>query len=137
MPFLYIKTTNILLADVAELVDALDSKSSSRKRVRVRFPPSVRSPMLLNSMGLFQFKDPIMTYFVYALQSETRNYIYVGMTSNLERRINEHNNGYNKTTKAYRPFILIYKKEFVTRKEARIFEKYLKSGVGKEFLKGI
>ena len=34
------KLTHVL-ADVAELVDALDSKSSSGNRVGVRFPPSV------------------------------------------------------------------------------------------------
>ena len=72
---------------------------------------------------------------VYALQSESRNYIYVGMTTDLETRLTHHNNGYNKTTKAYRPFILIYTREFSTRTEARNHEKYLKSGSGKEFLK--
>ena len=54
------------------------------------------------------------------------------MTNNIERRIKEHNLGYNKTTKAYKPFLLIYK-----GKKARGREKYLKSGIGKEFLKSI
>ena len=36
------QTFNERIADVAELVDALDSKSSSGNRVGVRFPPSVR-----------------------------------------------------------------------------------------------
>ena len=36
-----LKEVQIPLAEVAELVDALDSKSSSGNRVRVRFPPSV------------------------------------------------------------------------------------------------
>ncbi|WP_367389978.1 GIY-YIG nuclease family protein [Lewinella sp. LCG006] len=36
-------------------------------------------------------------YFVYALKSHDRNYIYVGLTNNIDRRINEHNAGYNKT----------------------------------------
>jgi len=47
-------------------------------------------------------------YLVYAIKSKTRNYIYVGLTNNIERRLKEHNEGFNKTTKPYRPFELIY-----------------------------
>ena len=74
-------------------------------------------------------------FFVYALTSLTRNYIYVGMSSDSERRISDHNDGYNKTTKPYRPFKTILIEEFSTRVLARQREKYLKSGVGKEYLK--
>ena len=52
-------------------------------------------------------------------------------------RLNRHNRGYEKTMRPYSPFQLIYKEEFSTRKDARIHEKYLKSGIGKEFLKGL
>ena len=76
-------------------------------------------------------------YKVYALKSRLRNYIYVGLTSNLEERIRRHNDGRERTTKAYRPFELIYSEEHLTREEARKREKYFKSGVGKEFLKKI
>jgi putative endonuclease len=74
-------------------------------------------------------------FYAYAIKSLTRNYIYVGLTNNLERRIEEHNKGENKSTKAYRPFVLIFSQECETRVEAREMEKYLKSGIGKEFLK--
>ncbi|BDQ01520.1 GIY-YIG nuclease family protein [Ignavibacterium sp.] len=73
--------------------------------------------------------------YVYALKSKIRNYIYVGMTSDINDRMRRHNSGYEKTTRSYRPFELIYLEEFENRQEARIKEKYLKSGVGKEFLK--
>ena len=72
---------------------------------------------------------------VYAISSINRNYMYVGMSSSLQARLKSHNKGYNKTTKPYAPFILIYTRDFETRKEAREYEKYLKSGSGKEFLK--
>ena len=72
---------------------------------------------------------------VYAIRSSSRNYLYVGMTNDLERRLKEHNNGENRSTKAYKPFTLIYSEEFPDRISARIKERYLKSGVGKEFLK--
>jgi putative endonuclease len=74
---------------------------------------------------------------VYAISSFERNYIYVGMTDNLDRRLAEHNKGENKSTKAYRPFNLIHQEQCVDRLTARKREKYLKSGVGKEFLKGL
>ena len=77
----------------------------------------------------------LVMYYVYVLVSETRNYIYVGITDNLERRISYHNAGYNKKTKAYRPFYVLLTEEYPSRIEARLREKYLKSGVGKEFLK--
>ena len=76
-------------------------------------------------------------FYVYALKSSIRNYIYVGLTNNIERRIAEHNKGENLTTKAYRPFELIYSEEHETRVDARLREKYLKSGIGKEFLKSL
>jgi putative endonuclease len=75
------------------------------------------------------------TFFVYALSSLSRNYIYVGITNNVERRFGEHQKGQNKTTKPYAPFKIILVESFVSRPEARKREIYLKSGIGKDFLK--
>ena len=74
-------------------------------------------------------------YYVYAISSLERNYIYVGLTDNIERRLSEHNSGKNKTTKPYSPFVVIYFEECGSRVEARIREKYFKSGIGKEKLR--
>jgi putative endonuclease len=74
-------------------------------------------------------------YKVYAIKSLTRNYIYVGITHELEERFERHNTGKNKTTAPYKPFKLIYTEDCQNRTEARNREKYLKSGVGKEFLR--
>jgi putative endonuclease len=76
-----------------------------------------------------------MSWFVYAIKSIQRNYIYVGLTSDLKRRITQHNTGKERTTRPYRPFELIYIEIFETRSEARNKEIYLKSGCGKELLK--
>ena len=76
-------------------------------------------------------------YTVYAIKSEVDGRIYVGFTSNLERRIKEHNSGKTKSTKGFRPWNLIYFEKVEGRKEARLREKYYKSGIGKEFLKKI
>jgi putative endonuclease len=45
---------------------------------------------------------------VYALKSLSQNFIYVGMTENLEERLKRHNLGYNKSTKRFAHFKLIY-----------------------------
>ncbi len=74
-------------------------------------------------------------YFVYAIRSKKDSRIYVGMTADVEKRLNEHNNGHTKSTKGYTPWELIFVKETMGRVEARNIEKYYKSGVGKEFLK--
>ena len=73
---------------------------------------------------------------VYALKSEITDNIYVGMTGNLERRLQEHNTGNTQSTKSGRPWRIIYKEVgFIDHSSARFREKYLKSGRGKEFLK--
>jgi len=59
------------------------------------------------------------------------------MTSNLTERLKRHNKGYERTTKPYSPFRLIYSETSDTRGEARIIEKYHKSGIGKEKLRAI
>ena len=77
-----------------------------------------------------------MTMWVaYALRSEKDGWLYIGMTSNIERRVSEHNRGYNRSTKSRGPFNLIYVEECGSRTEARDREKYLKSGIGRDFLK--
>jgi putative endonuclease len=76
-------------------------------------------------------------YYVYAIKSLTRNYIYVGLTDDTERRISQHNNKKEKTTRSFAPFKTILIEKYDTRIEARIREKYLKSGIGKEYLKSL
>jgi len=76
-----------------------------------------------------------MSYKVYVIRSLKNNILYVGLTNSISRRLKEHNSGYNKSTKAFKPYQLVYQERFKSRKEARQREKYLKSGVGKEWLK--
>jgi putative endonuclease len=76
-------------------------------------------------------------FFVYALRSQKDGRIYVGFTTDLPKRLNEHNAGKTKSTKGFRPWTLIYSEEIPTREMARKREKYLKSGAGKEFLKSL
>jgi len=70
-------------------------------------------------------------YYVYVISSLKRNYTYIGITDNLERRLKQHQSGYNRTTNAYRPFKLIFSEEFIDRLQARSKEKYLKTTYGR------
>ncbi|WP_422082229.1 GIY-YIG nuclease family protein [Ulvibacterium sp.] len=72
---------------------------------------------------------------VYAISSLNHNYIYVGMTVNIDERLHRHNNGRERSTKFYAPFELIYSEPCRDRLEARNREKYWKSGVCKEKLR--
>ncbi|MCX2838792.1 GIY-YIG nuclease family protein [Salinimicrobium sp. MT39] len=74
-------------------------------------------------------------FYVYALSSLKENYIYVGLTSDLNRRFEQHNSGKERTTRKFRPFKLIFSEICSSRTEARIREKYWKSGIGKEKLR--
>ena len=74
-------------------------------------------------------------YWVYALASLSRSYIYVGITENLDDRFTRHQQGRERTTKPYRPFLLLHSQIALDRLTARAREKFLKSGQGKEWLK--
>ncbi|MDO8570007.1 MAG: GIY-YIG nuclease family protein [Candidatus Daviesbacteria bacterium] len=76
-----------------------------------------------------------MKYYVYVIQSEKDGSLYKGLTNNLERRLKQHNQNKSQSTKGKSPYRLVYFEECLDRIEARIKEKYFKSGVGREFLK--
>ena len=78
-----------------------------------------------------------MEYFVYVLESEIDGRLYKGQTTDISKRINEHNAGKTKSTKGYRPWKLVYFEKFETIIEAVLREKYLKSGIGREYLKAL
>jgi putative endonuclease len=77
------------------------------------------------------------SFHVYAIRSLKRNYIYVGLTNNPQRRIEEHNKGKERTTRPYRPFRTLLVECFDSRPGARKREKFLKTGTGKEYLRSI
>ena len=76
-------------------------------------------------------------YYVYIIRSEKDGSFYTGMTSDVDRRLQEHNRSDTKTTRSKKPWKVVYSQEFPTRAEARKYEKYLKTGSGREFRKQI
>jgi len=76
-----------------------------------------------------------MSFYVYVIKSEVNGKLYTGHTKNLKKRLNEHNAGRTKSIKPNIPYKVIYTEQFESRIEAVRREKYLKSGVGREFLR--
>ena len=72
---------------------------------------------------------------VYILKSLKDKKRYIGLTENLQRRIQEHNNGLVKSTKNRRPLELIHFENFEDKKEAQTKERFYKTGKGRESLK--
>ena len=77
-----------------------------------------------------------MHYVVYILASEKTNKLYKGHTSNLIERFKSHNALSKKGwTVRFRPWRVVFVRFFQTKVEAIDFEKYLKTGVGREWIK--
>ncbi len=75
------------------------------------------------------------TYYVYILQSLKDGRFYTGHTANLKSRLARHNRGEVRSTKARRPFSLIYWETLQSRREAMKRERKVKSLKRREKLK--
>lgn len=69
-------------------------------------------------------------HFVYVLRSISYKRYYIGSTKDLENRLNYHNSGRVKSTKAHKPWNIIYTESFNTKSEAIKREKQIKSYKG-------
>jgi len=74
-------------------------------------------------------------WYVYILQSKKDNYLYVGLTNNLNLRLKMHNEGKVDSTRFRRPFIVIYYEAHRNRYDAAKGEQFLKTGWGKNWIK--
>ncbi len=74
-------------------------------------------------------------YYTYVVQSEHDGRFYTGFTRDLRNRLNEHNSGKVVSTRHRGPFKLIYYEACLNEQDATAREKYLKSGMGKRYLK--
>ena len=74
-------------------------------------------------------------FFVYVIQSLESKKLYIGLTSDLNKRLKEHNQGLNFSTKPYKPWKLIYCEVCLNELDAKRREKYFKKTQGKRLLK--
>lgn len=76
-----------------------------------------------------------MFYYTYILKSKKDGKLYTGYTDDLRKRLLEHNKGKSTHTKSRGPFVVIYYEACLIKEKARSRELYLKSGMGKRYLK--
>ena len=78
-------------------------------------------------------------YFVYVIINLKKRK-YIGQTNNIYQRLEMHNNldfqkaKFHRTTYKKGPWKVLFKKNFNTRLEAIKFEKFLKTGNGRDWL---
>ena len=76
-------------------------------------------------------------FYVYAITSESDGVIYVGIATDCEARLKEHNTGKSKYTSGHKPWRLFYSELAGDSVEARAREKYFKTAAGKRRLRAI
>lgn len=74
-------------------------------------------------------------HYVYVLYSEKDHNFYTGSTGDLAKRIKEHKDGYVRSTKNRRLLTLVYYEACLSEADAMRREKYLKTGMGKRYLR--
>jgi putative endonuclease len=74
-------------------------------------------------------------YYTYVLQSSKDSQFYVGFTKDLKLRFEQHKKGLVEATTGRRPLKLIYYEACLDQKDAVRREKYLKTYLGKLFLR--
>ncbi|MBI1754877.1 GIY-YIG nuclease family protein [Candidatus Azambacteria bacterium] len=73
-------------------------------------------------------------FFVYIIKSFEGGRYYVGSCDNVEKRVEQHNKGRVRSTKAFVPWELLYTEKFKSRSESRNRERQLKSWKSREAL---
>lgn len=74
-------------------------------------------------------------YYTYLLQSSRTKKWYTGHTKDLRNRFKEHQDNESHYTKGRGPFMLIYYEASLSELDAKARERYLKSGMGRRYLR--
>jgi putative endonuclease len=83
-----------------------------------------------------EINDSVMRfYYVYILESAKDEGWYTGYTSDLKKRLSEHQAGYTQSNKHRGPWKLVYYEACLSLDDAVAREKYLKSGMGKRYIR--
>jgi putative endonuclease len=80
-------------------------------------------------------RDTMVMFYTYVLKSKKSGRLYTGATNDLRKRLNLHNTGKSNFTNKDKPYELIYYEGCKDKSDAFAREIYLKSGMGKRFIK--
>jgi len=75
-----------------------------------------------------------MFFYVYVLFSQKYKRLYIGYSSDVFKRLEQHNSGKSKATRPFMPYELIFYESFTDKQDAKAREVYLKSGWGRRSL---
>jgi putative endonuclease len=73
-------------------------------------------------------------YYVYVLQSLSDTGLYIGFSTDLKRRLKQHNAGESQATSHRGPWCLVYYEAYRVKQDAEGRERFLKSGAGRRYL---
>ena len=74
-------------------------------------------------------------FYTYILKSDKSGRLYTGATEDLQKRFKQHYSNRSESTKGHGPYTLIYYEACLNQQDAYAREKYLKSGMGKRYIK--
>ncbi len=74
-------------------------------------------------------------WYVYFLENQPKEFLYIGSTNNLKRRLGQHTSGFVQSTRLQLPLALVGYIALPTEVQARKLESYFKTGSGKAVLK--
>ncbi len=96
----------------------------------------IQAPAKLRQYGRSVAEHMKEAFFIYILTSiQDPAKVYIGRTSNLNKRLSEHNRGESTYSKTFAPWKMETYIAFSDERSAEAFEKYLKAGSGHVFLK--
>lgn len=95
--------------------------------VRIPLSPQFAHRIVILVGFIICFAAFFMPFYTYILQSEKNGRRYFGSCENITTRLELHNAGKVRSTKAYIPYKLIYFEEFDTRSEAYKRELFFKT----------
>jgi putative endonuclease len=75
--------------------------------------------------------------FVYVLRSSLTGRLYTGATTDLNRRLSQHNSDLSRSTKNRGPWVLVHMEELTSLADAVRRERFLKTGRGRDELRRI
>ncbi|MFQ6032748.1 MAG: GIY-YIG nuclease family protein [Candidatus Zixiibacteriota bacterium] len=76
-------------------------------------------------------------FFLYILQSQKNGKYYIGITKDIETRLDQHNRGVGKSTRSSRPWRLVYTEEYNTWSEAARREREIKNQKNRSYIENL
>lgn len=74
-------------------------------------------------------------FYVYVLYSREADKFYIGYSADLKRRMREHTSGTSLSGRTIKNLRLVYYEACLSKKDAQLQEKQLKTGFGRQYLR--